>query len=59
MKQWLEDLLAAEEKGTMPILSIPSVSLPDVSVRQLIADSDLHAWGMELVAGYQRWPASV
>ena len=50
MTKWFADLLAAERKGTMPILSFPSISLLGVSVRELISDSDLQARGMKAVA---------
>ena len=50
MKQWLSDMIAAEKKIALPILSVPSVSLMDITVRELIADSDRQAQGMKMVA---------
>ena len=50
MKQWLSDMIAAEKKIALPILSFPSVSLMDITVRELIADSDRQAQGMKMVA---------
>ncbi|MDD4689784.1 MAG: uroporphyrinogen decarboxylase family protein [Eubacteriales bacterium] len=50
MKQWLEDIKNAENKKAMPILSFPSVQLLDITVNQLISDSDLQAKGMEMIA---------
>ena len=50
MKQWLSDMIAAEKKIALPILSIPSVSLMDITVRELISDSDRQAQGMKMVA---------
>jgi len=50
MKKWLSDLLNAEVKKTMPVLSFPCVSLLGISVNKLISDPDLQAKGMKLVA---------
>lgn len=50
MKTWLEELKAAPVKKAMPVLSFPAIQLMDVSVRELISDSDLQAQGMALVA---------
>lgn len=50
MKQWLEQLHRAEKKKAMPVLSFPSISLMNITVRELIADSDTQARGMKLIA---------
>ena len=50
MKAWLEELKAAPVKKAMPVLSFPAIQLMDVSVKELISDSDLQAQGMALVA---------
>lgn len=50
MKQWLSDMIAADKKVALPILSFPSVSLMDITVRELISDSDRQAQGMKMVA---------
>lgn len=50
MKAWLEELKAAPVKKAMPVLSFPAIQLMDVSVKELISDSDLQAKGMALVA---------
>ena len=50
MKQWLSDMISADRKTALPILSFPSVSLLGVTVRELISDSDRQAQGMKLVA---------
>ena len=50
MKAWLEELKAAPAKKAMPVLSFPAIQLMDVSVKELISDSDLQAKGMALVA---------
>ena len=59
MKQWLSDMIAADRKVAMPILSFPSASLLGITVRELISDSDLQAQGMKLVAERVRSAASV
>ena len=48
MKEWVKTLPTA--KKAMPILSFPCVSLLDITVRELISDSDLQAKGMKAVA---------
>jgi hypothetical protein len=50
MKQWIEGLKSENKKKPMPLLSFPSVSLLGISVRELIADSELQARGMAAVA---------
>lgn len=59
MKLWLSDMIAAEKKKALPILSFPSFSLLGVSVKELISDSDLQAKGMALVAKRTDSAASV
>ena len=56
MKQWLFDYAASPVKKAMPILSFPSAQLLGVSVKELIADSDMQARGMCMVA--ERTPAA-
>ena len=50
MKNWLKELGDAPIKKALPILSFPSVSLLNITVRELISDSDLQAKGMKAVA---------
>ena len=50
MKNWFDNLLAAEKKPALPLLSFPSVSLLGITVRELIADPRLQAAGMQAVA---------
>ena len=50
MKTWIEELLSAESKKPLPILSFPSVSLLGVSVKELISSSELQARGMKVIA---------
>ena len=59
MKRWLEDLRDAPVKKAMPILSFPAVQLMGISVRDLIADSEAQARGMQLVAQRTDSAASV
>jgi uroporphyrinogen decarboxylase len=50
MKKWVEDVRQAEVKKAMPILSFPSISLLNITVKELISDSNLQADGMKAVA---------
>ena len=50
MRKWLEEMRTSPVKKAMPILSFPSVSLMNQSVRELIGSSDLQAEGMTLIA---------
>ena len=59
MKQWLTDMIGADRKVPLPILSFPSVSLLGITVRELISDSDRQAEGMKLVAERTKAAAAV
>ena len=59
MKEWLSDMISADRKTALPILSFPSVSLLGISVRELISDSDRQAEGMKLVADHVKTAAAV
>ena len=59
MKQWLTDMIGADRKVPLPILSFPSVSLMGITVRELISDSDRQAEGMKLVAERTKAAAAV
>ena len=50
MKSWINKFFDEKYKKPMPILSFPSVSLLDVTVKQIISDSTLQAQGMRAVA---------
>jgi len=50
MKNWIEELRNSRVKKSMPILSFPCVSLLGVTVKELIASSELQAKGMKAVA---------
>lgn len=56
MKQWVADIIANPIKQPLPILSFPCVQLLNVSVKDLVFNSELQAKGMQLVAN--RTPAS-
>lgn len=59
MKKWLDDLLVADKKVPMPILSFPSISLLDIGVKELIESPDMQAKGMKAVADRNLSAASV
>lgn len=50
MKNWLKEMLQAETKKAMPVLSFPSISLMGISVVDLISSSEKQAMGMKLIA---------
>ena len=59
MKKWAADLLAADKKLPLPVLSFPSVTLLGIGVKELISDPELQAKGMKAVADRSRASASV
>ena len=59
MKAWLENMKNAKEKKAIPILSFPSVQLMDITVKELISDSDMQAKGMKMIADRVPSAASV
>lgn len=50
MEQWCRELLEAPTKKALPVLSFPSIQLLGITVKELIADSDVQARGMKAVA---------
>lgn len=50
MKKWTADVIAAERKKPMPVLSFPCVTLMGINVRELISSAENQARGMKLVA---------
>jgi len=56
---WLHALKGTHPKKAIPILSFPCVSLLGVTVRELIADSELQVRGMKAVADRTDGAASV
>ena len=56
MQAWLKEQMAADKRRAMPILSVPSIQLMGITVKDLIADSDVQAQGMYKIA--QRCPTA-
>ena len=56
MKRWKRDILQANSKKALPILSFPAVQLMGISVEELISSSQRQAEGMRLVA--ERTPSA-
>lgn len=56
MQAWLKEQVAADKRRAMPILSFPSIQLMGITVKDLIADSDVQAQGMYKIA--QRCPTA-
>lgn len=50
MHKWLEDVKASPVKKPFPILTFPCVQLMDITVKELISDSDNQAKGMKAIA---------
>lgn len=50
MYEWLEEVLASKTKKAMPVLSFPGIQLTNITVPQLINDSELQAKAMKAVA---------
>ena len=56
MQAWLKEQMAADKRRAMPILSFPSIQLMGITVKDLIADSNVQAQGMYKIA--QRCPTA-
>lgn len=50
MMQWVDDILAAEKKKPFAVLSFPAIQKMGITVKELIASSDLQAEAMKIVA---------
>ena len=50
MNEWTQEQITAKVKKAMPVLSFPSIQLLDITVQDLISDSDIQARGMKAVA---------
>lgn len=59
MKQWVQEMIDAPVKKAIPVLSFPAIQLMDITVKDLISDSDVQANGMKLVADRVDAAASV
>ena len=59
MNKWIEDVLAAEKKKALPVLSFPAVQKMGITVKELIDSSDKQAEAMKIVADSVPAAASV
>lgn len=50
MKKWVQDMIAAEKKQALPILSFPGIQLIGKTVKEVINDSSLYADGLVKVS---------
>ncbi|MBR2619221.1 MAG: methyltransferase, partial [Firmicutes bacterium] len=50
MHKWLDDVKESPVKKPFPILTFPCVQLMDITVKELISDSDNQAKGMKAIA---------
>lgn len=59
VRLWLEEMKKAPVKKALPVLSFPAIQIMDITVKELISDSDLQAKGMKLIADRVDAAASV
>lgn len=59
MQAWLEGLRGGNAKFALPVLCFPAITKLGVTVRELVADSELQARGMELIAHECRTAAAL
>ncbi len=59
MKKWRAEQFGVGRKKSTPILSFPSIQLLNVTVKELVADSNLQAKGMKMLADRCPTAASV
>ena len=50
MRNWLNEKMNEEKRKALPVLSFPSIQLLDITVKDLIFDSETQAKGMKAVA---------
>ena len=51
MNKWIDDMLAADKKQAIPVLTFPSVQMMDgITVDDLVRNADLQAQGMQIIA---------
>ena len=55
MKEWVNNVISSPQKEAIPVLSFPATQLLDISVKDLIADSEAQAKGMIALA--ERYPS--
>jgi len=51
MKKWKENVISAQKKKALPVLSFPCIQPMEISVEQLISDSALQTEGMKIISG--------
>ncbi|WP_102374216.1 uroporphyrinogen decarboxylase family protein [Raoultibacter massiliensis] len=59
MQKWVADLIAAEKKKPLPVVSFPAIQVMGISVKDLIEDAGLQAEAMKIVADRLDTSASV
>jgi len=59
MKKWQEEMIKAPKKKAMPVLSFPAVQVMNITVRDLISNSDLQARAMQIISEKADTAASV
>lgn len=59
MKQWVADMISNPVKKALPVLSFPAIQKMNITVRELISDSDLQAEAMKVIADSTDAAASV
>lgn len=59
MTQWVQNLIDAPVKPAFPILSQPATQLLNVSVRDLLYDSNLRSQGMKLISDLYPMPVAL
>ena len=55
MKEWTQNVIASPRKEAIPVLSFPAIQLLNISVKDLISDSETQANGMIAIA--KRYPS--
>ena len=51
MNKWIDDMIAADKKKALPVLTFPSVQMMDgITVDDLVRSADLQAKGMQIIA---------
>ena len=50
MMNWVDEIIAADRKKGLPVLSFPAVQKMGITVKELINSSDLQAQAMKTVA---------
>jgi len=59
MKKWVADMIDCPGKKALPILSFPAIQKMDITVKELISNSDLQAEAMKVIADNTNAAASV